>query len=92
MDVKVINKRITFNLKHCLIKFKSQTYIYEADTHPQPPQAVYFYLRYILTKRGDARLPILVTRYETVKGESSIYFRTVLYSFTLNMNIMETSE
>ena len=66
--------------------------MYEVDAHPQPPQAVYFYLRYILTKRGDARLPILVTRYETVKGESSIYFRTVLYSFTLNMNIMETSE
>ena len=82
MDVKVINKRVTFNLKHCLIKFKSHTYIYEVDTHPQPPQAVYFYLRYILIKLGDARLLILVTRYETIKGENSIYFRTNFYSFT----------
>ena len=66
--------------------------MYEVEAHPQPPQAVYFYLRYILTKRGDARLLILVTRYEAIKGESSIYFRTVLYSFTLNMDIMVTNE
>ena len=39
MDVKVINKQITFNLKHFLIKFKSQTYMYQVDAHPQPPQA-----------------------------------------------------
>ena len=37
MDVKVINKQITFILKHFLIKFKSQTQMYEVDAHPQPP-------------------------------------------------------
>ena len=41
------------------------------------PKAVYFYLGYILTKLGDTRLLILVTTYETIKGESSINFRTV---------------
>ena len=66
--------------------------MYEVDAHPQPPQAVYVYLRYILTKGGDARLLILGTRYDTIKGESSIYFRTVFYSFTLNMDIMVTNE
>ena len=38
MDVKVINKQITFNLKYFLIKIKSQTYMYEVDAPPQPPQ------------------------------------------------------
>ena len=81
MDVKVINKQITFYLKHFLVKFKSQTYMYEVDAQPLPPQAVYFHLKYILTKLGDARLLILVTRYETIKGQSSIYFRTVFLQF-----------
>ena len=58
-----------------------------------PKQFTFIYIFiYILTKRGDARLLILVTRYETIKGESSIYFRTVLYSFTLSMDIMVTNE
>ena len=44
---------------------------------PNLPKAVYVYLGYILTKLGDTRLLILVTTYETIKGESSINFRTV---------------
>ena len=39
MDVKVINERMAFNLKHFLIKFKSKTYMYEVDAPPQPPQS-----------------------------------------------------
>ena len=62
MDVKVINEQMALNLKHLLINFKSKTYLY---------------LRYILTKLGDTQLLILVTTNETIKGESSINFRTV---------------
>ena len=44
---------------------------------PTSPKQFIFYLGYILTKLGDTRLLILVTTYETIKGESSINFRTV---------------
>ena len=73
MDVKVINKQMAFNLKHFLINFKCMKW----TPLPNLPKAVYFYLRYILTKLGDTRLPILVTTYETIEGESSINLRTV---------------
>ena len=62
MDVKVINEQMALKLKHFLIKTTIKTYLYH---------------RYILTKLGDTQLLILVTTYETIKGESSINFRTV---------------
>ena len=39
MDVKVINEQMAFNFKHFRINFKSKTYMYEVDAHPQPPQS-----------------------------------------------------
>ena len=39
MDVKVINEHMAFNFKHFRINFKSKTYMYEVDAHPQPPQS-----------------------------------------------------
>ena len=52
-------------------------------THlPNLPKAVYLYLRYILTKLGDTRLLILVTTYQTIKGEFN-QFPNSFYSFAL---------
>ena len=39
MDAKVINEQMAFNFKHFRINFKSKTYMYEVDAHPQPPQS-----------------------------------------------------
>jgi len=39
MDVKVINEQMAFNLKHFLINFKPNTYVYELDAPPKPPQS-----------------------------------------------------
>ena len=77
MDVKVINEQMAFNLKHCLINLNLRLTCMKWTPLPNLPKAVYFHLRYILTKLGDTRLPFLVTSYETIEGESSINFRTV---------------
>ena len=87
MDVKVINVQMAFNLRHFLINFKSKTYMYEVDPLPNLPKAVYFYLGYILTKLGDTRLLILLTTYETIKGESSINFRAVFTVLPSNISL-----